>query len=100
MAKDRIDRDELASKLMETATSAEDPLRAMAELITDFLMEAEVTAKVGAAPQERSKKRTTQRNGHRERRWDTRLGTLMLNVLTRAATCRVSSNTASAASRR
>jgi hypothetical protein len=31
MAKDRIERDELASKLMETAASAEDPLRAMAE---------------------------------------------------------------------
>ena len=50
MAKDRIERDELASKLIETATSAEDPLRAMAELLTDFVMEAEVTAKVGAEP--------------------------------------------------
>ena len=80
MAKDRIDRDELASKLMETASSAEDPLRAMAELITDFLMEAEVTAKVGAEPHERSAERTTHRNGHRDRRWDTRLGTLTLNV--------------------
>ena len=80
MAKDRIDRDELASKLIETATSAEDPLRAMAELITDFLMEAEVTAKVGAEPHERSSERTTHRNGHRDRRWDTRLGTLTLSV--------------------
>lgn len=80
MAKDRIDRDELASKLVETASSAEDPLRAMAELITDFLMEAEVTAKVGAEPHERSAERTTHRNGHRDRRWDTRLGTLTLNV--------------------
>jgi hypothetical protein len=26
---------------METATSAEDPLRAMAELLTDFVMEAD-----------------------------------------------------------
>ena len=50
MAKDRIDREELASKLMETATGAEDPLRAMAEVLADFLMEAEVTAKVGAEP--------------------------------------------------
>ena len=48
MAKDRIDRNELADKLMETASGAEDPLRAMAEMITDFMMEAEVTAKVGA----------------------------------------------------
>ena len=80
MAKDRINRDELASKLMETATSTEDPLRAMAELLTDFVMEAEVTAKIGAEPHERSAERTTHRNGHRERRWDTRLGTLQLQV--------------------
>ena len=80
MAKDRIERDELASKLIETASSAEDPLRAMAELLTDFVMEAEVTAKVGAEVHERSAERTTHRNGHRERRWDTRLGTLQLQV--------------------
>jgi transposase-like protein len=80
MAKDRINRNELADKLLETASAAEDPLRAMAEILTDFLMEAEVTAKVGAEPHERSEERTTQRNGHRERRWDTRLGTLTLNV--------------------
>jgi len=80
MAKDRIERDELASKLMETAESAEDPLRAMAELLTDFVMEAEVTAKVGAEANERAAERTTYRNGHRERRWDTRLGTLKLQV--------------------
>lgn len=80
MAKDRIERDELASKLIIAAGSAEDPLRALAELVTDFLMEAEVTAKVGAEPHERSEDRTTHRNGHRERRWDTRLGTLKLQV--------------------
>ena len=52
----------------------------MAELLTDFVMEAEVTAKVGAEVHERSPERTTHRNGHRERRWDTRLGTLQLQV--------------------
>lgn len=80
MAKDRIDRAELADKLVESATSAEDPLRAMAEMIADFVMEAEVTAKVGAGPHERTPERTTHRNGFRERRWDTRLGTLELKV--------------------
>ena len=80
MAKDRINRDELASKLIETAGSAEDPLRALAETITDFLMEAEVTAQIGAEPHQRNPERLTHRNGHRERRWDTRLGTLTLNV--------------------
>jgi putative transposase len=80
MAKDRIDRDELASKLLETADSAEDPLRAMAEMMVDFVMEAEVTDKIGAAPHERAADRMTHRNGHRERRWDTRLGTLKLQI--------------------
>lgn len=80
MAKDRIDRNELADKLVETATSAEDPLRAMAEMIADFVMESEVSAKVGAGPHERSEDRSGYRNGYRERRWDTRLGTLKLQV--------------------
>jgi putative transposase len=80
VAKDRIERDELASKLVATAESAEDPLRAMAEMIADFVMEAEVTERVGAGPHERSEDRTTHRNGHRERRWDTRLGTMRLQV--------------------
>jgi putative transposase len=44
------------------------------------VMEAEVTAKVGAEVHERSAERRTHRNGHRERRWDTRLGTLQLQV--------------------
>src|SRR5689334_21278986 len=80
MAKDRIDRNELADKLVETASAAEDPVRAMAEMVLDFLMEAEVTQKIGAEPHERTEERTGYRNGHRERRWDTRLGTLSLKV--------------------
>ncbi len=80
MAKDRIDRNELADKLVETASEAKDPLRTMAEMIADFVMEAEVTQKIGAEPHERSEERTGYRNGHRERRWDTRLGTLSLKV--------------------
>lgn len=80
MAKDRINRDELADKLVERAAEAEDPLRSMAELITGFLMETEVAAKVGAEAHERSEQRTTHRNGYRDRRWDTRLGTMQLQV--------------------
>ena len=52
----------------------------MAELITGFLMEAEVANKVGAEAHERSEQRSTHRNGYRDRRWDTRLGTLQLQV--------------------
>jgi transposase-like protein len=80
MAKDRIDRNELADKLVESANAAEDPVRAMAEMVLDFLMEAEVTQKIGAEPHERTEERTGYRNGHRERRWDSRLGTLSLKV--------------------
>lgn len=39
---------------METAASAEAPLGAMAELVTDFVIEAEVTAKIGAETYERN----------------------------------------------
>ena len=80
MAKDRIDRNELADKLVEAAGKAEDPIRAMAEMITDFVMETEVTAKLGAEPHQRSEERKGYRNGYRERRWDTRLGSLQLQV--------------------
>jgi transposase-like protein len=80
MAKDRIDRNELADKLVESANAAEDPVRAMAEMVLDFLMEAEVTQKIGAEPHERTEERTGYRNGHRERRCDSRLGTLSLKV--------------------
>ena len=65
---------------METATGSADPLRAMAEMLADFVMEAEVTQKIGAEPHERSEDRTGYRNGYRERRWGTRLGTLSLKV--------------------
>ncbi|MFN9894979.1 MAG: transposase [Acidobacteriota bacterium] len=80
MAKNRIERNELVGKLMEAIGSAEDPLRAMAEVMMDYLMEAEVTAKIGAEAFERTADRTTYRNGFRDRRWDTRLGTLQLQV--------------------
>ena len=80
MAKDRIDRSELADKLVENAKAAEDPLRTMAEMVADFLMEAEVSAQIGAGPHERSEDRSGYRNGYRPRRWDTRLGSLTLQV--------------------
>jgi transposase-like protein len=52
----------------------------MAEVMMDYVMEAEVTAKIGAEAFERTADRTTYRNGFRDRRWDTRLGTLQLQV--------------------
>ena len=42
------------------------------------LMEADVSAQIGAEKYERSKDRLTQRNGYRSRLWDTRAGALAL----------------------
>jgi len=53
------------------------------ELITVFvhqLMEADVEAICGAAWGERSPDRLNRQNGHRERRWDTRAGTIDLLI--------------------
>jgi len=44
------------------------------------LMEAEVSAQIGAGRYERTEERTTQRNGYRTRPWDTRVGTLDLAI--------------------
>jgi putative transposase len=65
-------------------------------------MEAEVTQKIGAEPHERNEERAGYRNGHRDQRWDTRLGTLSLKSLRcgRGNTFRASLNTGSGANRR
>jgi putative transposase len=57
-----------------------DLLREAVQWFVHELMAAEVTAIVGAEPYERSDERATQRNGHRSRRWDTRVGTLELQI--------------------
>jgi transposase-like protein len=44
------------------------------------LMEAEVSAQIGAERYERTEERATQRNGYRTRPWDTRVGTLALAI--------------------
>ncbi len=57
-----------------------DFLREGLRVLTQALMEAEVTAQLGAERHERTAGRTGQRNGHRERQWDTRVGTIELQV--------------------
>jgi transposase-like protein len=44
------------------------------------LMEAEVSAQIGAGRYERTDERMTQRNGYRTRPWDTRVGTIDLAI--------------------
>lgn len=57
-----------------------DFLREGVRAFSEALMELEVTAHVGAERHARTPERTGQRNGYRERRWDTRVGTIDLQV--------------------
>ncbi|WP_311794911.1 transposase, partial [Alicyclobacillus acidiphilus] len=41
-------------------------------VLTQAVMEAEVSSLIGAERYERSEKRSNSRNGHRDREWDTR----------------------------
>lgn len=58
-----------------------DFLREGVRVLAQAVMEAEVTELTGAAKGERAPdRRLTNRNGYRERRWDTRVGTLELAI--------------------
>jgi transposase-like protein len=77
--------DDLRMALGELLRKAEaepdvDVLRAGVRVLAQALLELEVTQHVGAARHERTPERTGQRNGYRERAWDTRVGTVDLRV--------------------
>jgi putative transposase len=77
--------DDLSMGLEELLRKAEceadmDFLRAGVQRFTQALLELEVTQHVGAGRHERTPERTGQRNGYRERSWDTRVGTIELAV--------------------
>jgi transposase-like protein len=57
-----------------------DFLREGARVFSQALLELEVTQHLGADRHERTPERLGQRNGYRERSWDTRVGTLELAV--------------------
>ncbi|HXF74225.1 MAG TPA: IS256 family transposase [Actinomycetota bacterium] len=57
-----------------------DLLREMVRTFVQALMSAEADAVCGAPYGERSGKRVNRRNGYRERRWDTRVGTIDLEI--------------------
>jgi transposase-like protein len=57
-----------------------DVLRELVRWTVQELMEAEVAAQIGAGRYERTEDRSTQRNGYRARPWDTRVGTLELQI--------------------
>ena len=50
------------------------------DFLREALMDAEVTARIGAERGERSPDRLTHRNGYRSRQWDTRVGTMELRI--------------------
>ena len=78
MVKDRIDALEDFRKQLEGADV--DLLREMVKVFAEQLMGADADALCGADYGERSAERVNRRNGYRERPWDTRAGTIALQV--------------------
>ncbi len=62
------------------AADVDDRIRTAAATIYQALIEAELTAVIGAAPHERSETRSGQRNGHRPRVLTTTAGDLELQI--------------------
>jgi putative transposase len=69
-------------ELLRKARLSEDVdfLREGVRALAHALMEVEVTQHLGANRYERTAERRGERNGTRERRWDTRVGSLTLSV--------------------
>jgi putative transposase len=74
----RIGLQELLRKAMIDEDA--DFLKEGVRVLSQALMEMEVQEHLGAARYERTAGRVGQRNGYRERSWDTRVGTLELKV--------------------
>lgn len=77
--------DETRMALAELLRKAEadpgvDVLREGVKVLAEAVMDLEVEQHVGAGWHERSPERMGQRNGYRERSWDTRVGTIPLRV--------------------
>ena len=70
------------TELLRKAQMSDDVdfLREGVRALAQALMEVEVTQQVGAGRYERTPERRGERNGSRERRWDTRVGSITLSV--------------------
>lgn len=78
MAKTTMDPVEMVRKTLEEGSP--DVVRSMVQALAEAMMSAEADAMCGAGYGERSPERTNHRNGYRERRWDTRVGTIDLAI--------------------
>ena len=78
MARDSMDILELLRK--RGMDGDVDFLREALAVLVEGIMDTEVSAKAGAGYGERSPDRVTQRNGYRNRSWDTRVGTMELRI--------------------
>jgi len=78
MVKERVGSLAWLRKLVEAADK--DLLREMVKAMVETLMEAEANGLCGAPYRETSEDRINRRNGYRERRWDTRVGTIELAI--------------------
>ena len=78
MVRESVDLLELLRKQADGADL--DFLREAVAVLAQAVMEAEVAEQIGAGYGERSETRLTRRNGYRERRWDTRVGTIELEI--------------------
>src|SRR3989304_1704045 len=75
------DRMALLEQLGNAAAGGDvDFLRTAVKTLAEVLMELEVAAKLGADPHERTPERLGYRNSHRARDWDTRAGTIELDI--------------------
>ncbi len=69
-----------ASASGATGNDGNAPLRDGMRVLAQALMETEVSQHVGAERYERTGDRTGERNGYRQRPWDTRVGSIDLRV--------------------
>jgi putative transposase len=72
--------DRMTLKALIEKGSDDDLLREMMAYVANRMMELEVESLTGAAHGERSASRINQRNGYRERDWQTRVGTVELEI--------------------
>ena len=72
--------DRMTLKALVEKGSDEDLLREMMAYVANRMMDLEVESLTGAAHGERSASRTNHRNGYRERAWETRVGTVELDI--------------------